>query len=1018
MAFTFQDIVLAYRKAKVDLFYSSHASLVDIAEYEDNLLSNLLALYDSLMRPDKSWVKEEKFLGGWTLVPKKISFSTDPGKEKDHFIYASPADEWQQACIRSSWDPMESKPTAEFRVMSACSIDFHVLSTLWLLKVGSQYDAELADCAFGNRLRRESNGAISELAHGSFSPYMTPFREWRNRGIDTMYQALDAQKKVVALTADVAGFYHELNPSFMLSDVFNNLFRNIELDDWDRKLHELFVMALYEWAQRSPLKKGLPVGLPASAVVANIALIELDRKIEANVVPLYYGRYVDDILLVVENKAEFRSPSQLWEWLFERSDGLLAWSENEGGRSVRFQPSYLSDSKIQFENEKNKIFHLQGEAGRALVDSISYQIRSRASEWRALPNLPVDPKHIATELLAATQADGECADNLRKTDALTMRRAAFAMKLRDFEAYERDLEPSAWKEHRHAFLDAFALHVMALPQYFELAVYLPRVIRLATACEDFAHLSKILKSFQAITESVRNHCQLKIKSLTSWHVITDDEILRRWDRKSILEIVENVLAAFPPRLSKAGKATWHKEMAMNWDSLWPSLLFASPSEKSLVDFWCRDIKDIQARHAWLFSFDLAHIPFRLIALPKEMVLQRGIPGRKAVRYSDEALQLLPASVVQGIDVLSKWIRLTNSSANGLLFATRPFNLPELFILTRNSFDAAQKVALQSVVLAVRGFRLNDQTPRMSNDGILQIPDGEQDLSRVVAVSSWKTSYDSWIASVVRMPDPDAGRYARLNALVNGVLSQDSRPDYFIMPELSVPAHWFMRIALKLQSKRISLIAGIEYLHASGKRVRNQVWAALSHDGLGFPSIVIYRQDKQRPALHEEQEIRRLADLEMMPDVRWKAALPPIIQHGKFRFSMLICSELTNIRYRSYLRGQVDAVFVPEWNQDTESFNSLVESAALDVHAFIIQCNDRQFGDSRIRSPSKDSWKRDILRVKGGIDDYCVTGRIDVQSLRSFQSCHRSPSQPFKPVPDGFQIAQERMVLPTATPDHG
>ena len=180
-------------------------------------------------------------------------------------------------------------------------------------------------------------------------------------------------------------------------------------------------------------------------------------------------------------------------------------------------------------------------------------------------------------------------------------------------------------------------------------------------------------------------------------------------------------------------------------------------------------------------------------------------------------------------------------------------------------------------------------------------------------------------------------------------------------------------------------------------------------GLGFPSTMIYRQDKQKPALHEELELQRLAGLELKPEIRWLT--PPVIQHGDFRFALLICSELTNISYRTALRGQIDALFVPEWNQDIETFNALVESAALDIHAYIIQCNDRQYGDSRIRAPYKDSWKRDVLRVKGGIHDYCVTGEIDVQALRQFQSSHRSPSGPFKPVPDGFAPAHARKTLP-------
>ncbi|MNJ48002.1 hypothetical protein D3C77_431810 [compost metagenome] len=177
--------------------------------------------------------------------------------------------------------------------------------------------------------------------------------------------------------------------------------------------------------------------------------------------------------------------------------------------------------------------------------------------------------------------------------------------------------------------------------------------------------------------------------------------------------------------------------------------------------------------------------------------------------------------------------------------------------------------------------------------------------------------------------------------------------------------------------------------------------------------MLYRQDKQRPAFHEEQELFRLAGLQMQPTQEQQWQKPPVIQHGDFRFAIMICSELTNIRYRADLRGQIDALFVPEWNSDTDTFNALVESAALDIHAYIIQCNNRRFGDSRIRAPYKERWKRDILRVKGGNHDYCITGEIDVLSLRQFQSSHRSPSSGFKPVPDGFNedMASDRKVLP-------
>lgn len=995
------DLGLAYRKAKVDLYYSSNASLDAIADYESNLHANLTALLTKLQADDESWVTQPEFIGGWTLATKFVDMSCWEDYRKQYgngLIFSSPDEEWAYACRLLAEDDPLKKPEAEFRVMAQCSLDFHVLSTLWLMEVGYLFDAKLTTCAYGNRLRlTKDKKGLALLSLGSYEPYLKPFRDWRDKGIQAMRTALNADKKIVALTADVTSFYHELNPSFMLEPAFVVDVLGLPLSVAQGKLHRLFIQALKAWAASTPLKKGLPVGFPASAVVANVALAELDRIVEKQLAPLYYGRYVDDILLVMENGANFRTLTDLWEWLFARSNGKIDWATGEKGQQIRFQPLYLFDSQICFSNAKNKVFMLAGESGKTLVDAIFHQIHERASEWRAMPRLPRSAHHVATDLLAATQSNGEAADNLRNADALTMRRAGFAIKLRDFEAYERDLPPEAWQEHRQAFFRAFIHHVLVLPQFFDLAVYLPRVIRLATACEDFQALRKILQAMEKLDTQLTQNCVLRIKACPAENLPSVAEIMACWHEQLYTTIRESISAAFPPRLSVHGKTAWHAYMEDY-----------RPENISAFLDWHVSVQDFQAKQARLFSFDLAHMPFRFIGLPKEMVAQRGIPSKRSVLYCTNPGDLLPDTVCVGITHLTQWIRPTDL-AHGLLFATRPHNLPELFILNKSAYDATARDTMQAVVLAVRGFTLGEAAPSFDKHGVLHIPDGQPQRRYGIAVASWKTQMASWAASVMRMPDPDAERYARICRLLDSVIAQPQNSRYLVLPELALPAHWFIRIARKLQGRGISLITGIEYLHASKARVRNQVWAALSHDGLGFPSLMIYRQDKQRPALHEEQELQRLAGLEMKPDKTWKT--PPILQHGDVRFALLICSELTNISHRAALRGKVDALFVPEWNQDTETFNALVESAALDIHAYLIQCNDRQYGDSRIRAPFKESWQRDILRVKGGVTDYCVIGEIDVQALRKFQSSYRSPSKPFKPVPDGFEIDFSRKVLP-------
>lgn len=1016
---TKNELVLAWRKAKIDLYYSTNPPLLQMADYEENLIENLENLADRVNGKNKKWITEPEFLGTWTLAPKAISFKKNDTSDADKaanleendtiLIFADPKDEWQSQLDRGN------APVAEYRLMARCSISFHVLSTLWMLQVGELFDKQLSQNVHGSRLRRNRYDEINPLSLGSFKPYLKPFRDWRDGAVKTMSNALSDKKEVIALTADVSSFYHELNADFMLSEEFNKLV-GITLSEDQAHLHSLFITALCAWAKNTPLKKGLPVGLPASAVVANAALFQLDQFIEQQVVPLYYGRYVDDILLVMENTSGITSSNVFWEWVINRDGGKNLLKQDSG--SISFSPKYLKDCRIAFENSKNKLFVLSGNSGIALINAIKEQINQRASEWRALPSLPDNPSTIATDLLKATNNSGEHADNLRKTDSLSLYRAGFALSLRDFEAYERDLPPDAWQAHRHAFFDAVSDHLLTPVKFFELAQYLPRIVRMATACEDFEKLGAMLHRLRKLTDSLSSDCcELNIKAC-EW---TSEEVRRefyRWNQSLSLSITESVLSALPPKLTAQSKLQWKRFISSHWRRHLDIIMFA----EELCIYPSEELAELQQLQALLFSHDLAHIPLRFSGMPRETVSQRGIPSRaKLTKASWKITDILGDVNWASIRILADWFKpkLTKGIPPGLYFSTRPFSLNELYLITPNPFSTASIEALKEIVIVLRGFELEeDKMPRWDkrHQRYLEIPDSVLETKQTIAVSSWEVADENFVAAALGQSTANIRqRYQRLNRLINELISRPDGAGYFILPELAIPSKWFMRIAGKLNGRRISLITGVEYLHASKKHVHNQIWVSLTHDGLGFPSLMLYRQDKQKPAIHEEAELFKLGGLKLQPSAngRWNKDKPPIIKHGDFHLALLNCSELTNIRYRAALRGKIDALFITEWNSDVDTFNALVESAALDIHAYIIQCNNRQYGDSRIRAPYKARWKRDLLRVKGGNHDYCITGKIDVLALRKFQSNHRSPETPFKPVPDGFNqdMARTRKVLP-------
>lgn len=210
---------------------------------------------------------------------------------------------------------------------------------------------------------------------------------------------------------------------------------------------------------------------------------------------------------------------------------------------------------------------------------------------------------------------------------------------------------------------------------------------------------------------------------------------------------------------------------------------------------------------------------------------------------------------------------------------------------------------------------------------------------------------------------------------------------------------------------INLIVGTEYLHPDAKSIVSHACLQLIDNRMGFPTPVRIWQEKRQPAPSEENElISRYGKT-------W-ASTPssekPVYQHNGFYFGVMVCSELQNSKARVYLQGKIDALMVLSWNQDLDTFSALIEAAALDVHAYTVLVNNRKYGDSRVRSPAKESFLRELARVRGGENDFCVTVKLDVETLRAFQSRAKrwpGPSDPFKPVPEGFDLDSGRRVRP-------
>jgi hypothetical protein len=324
-------------------------------------------------------------------------------------------------------------------------------------------------------------------------------------------------------------------------------------------------------------------------------------------------------------------------------------------------------------------------------------------------------------------------------------------------------------------------------------------------------------------------------------------------------------------------------------------------------------------------------------------------------------------------------------------------------------------------------RMNEQSL-----SILKLPSSAKRKSVFVAITCFKTSESSWLRMARNEADPErSDRFFRLSEMINNILrhqtsagpSKGRRVDYLVLPELCMPESWFEAWSRRLAASGISLISGIEYvaeepirqhsnegdlIHAPKFPLRNEVRISLTRSG-NLAQPLVLRQKKSRPAIGELRELADQAGAYLSPQRQNDRRF--LVFHNEFAFSTLICSELMHSEQRVSLRGKIDALFVPEWNSDTGSFASLVDSSAIDLHAYIVQVNNRLFGDCVIRSPAKKDYERDVARVRGGDADYFVVGEVKFHELRQFQSAQFSPEGPYKPTSPDFRISMERRCQP-------
>lgn len=1046
-----QELFYAYRKAKADCFFERSICIArEFVKYEAELPAKLATLLTRLQAGNVQGLLLEN-VGQPRLVAKKLGMQEKSGKagSNGHGFFSEPSRAFSHLCATHTLTP-------EFRLVGDFPVEMHVLSALWINLVGHKFDEVLSKAAYGSRLRRyrpepgSPEGTIGNYhteAIGSFQPYFGPYKRWRELGLKAIRDELKSDRQVIAVSMDLTSYYHQIDPAFIADKCFLDSAK-IELSDWEYEFTAAFAEALRLWSEmvvsnlvemgcdkKNIQVGGLPIGLSISPVVANALLVGLDRDIEEGLAPVYYGRYVDDLFLVLRDPGNLNDASQLLKFIAARTTCFPAKGTGKNNNDIylTLPGEFQGRTTLMLQQSKQKVFFLQGPGGLDLLDNIETQIRSVSSERRLMPSPERLESMASAKVLTAAGQASEEADTLRRADGLAVRRLGWAIQLRAVETLARDLRQNDWKDERAKFYQFAHSHILRPDKILDHVDYLPRLLSLAVALMDWAEARKLV---DATFYSLR-------------------ELEARTDGKQIKVNGQTANGANPNvwgflRVSVERLAADAIARSLRWSQRdgEPRLLSETALDLCKLVGLSSDIEAIHALSCALRESDWAKTSYK-DHLRRDATRQRPALEQEALLYGhyaheDDLREFLKHS--EGANDGSGAVRVSSRCKKGeiegtaasllpYLFPTRPYStqdvslfLPDQCVFVGEGGNPAR--AWARYVRAVRGVWVwgalvsdqgevdSDAPPsniyeqEILDKKIAYLGSVKKDTKIRLGICSLLTTEDSWRACANGRPDISRERYARIERLINQAISVYPKPTHLLLPELSLPERWVDTVSGLLLDAGISLVAGLDYHRQSPNLIHSEAILVLTDDRLGFPASVHIRQPKSLPAAAEEE--RLLSDFGQIWPPSLMGEEKPVYQHQGFCFGLLVCSELQNVKHRLRFQGDIDCMMVLSWNQDLETFSALVESASLDVHAHVALVNNRMYGDSRVRAPAKKQHERDLCRLRGGENEHVVVVELDIETLRAFQSrATRWPrdDDPFKPVPEGYVIAKYRETTP-------
>ncbi len=833
-------------------------------------------------------------------------------------------------------------------------VELFIIDMLWMLIVKKLYLQKYGEFeySYAGKLKKGIMKKDTDIINGidfvsnrCFEPYFQCYTKWRNKALDVVKEYCKSEN-ILMISLDLKSFYYSVNFDFNSLDVIFNQderYNNISfLTNIIRLVYKKYTILISKYKcgiKKSDGNNILPIGLISPLLIRDIYLAPIDHDIIDKISPRYYGRYVDDMLIVV--KAGSSENLSVEEYINQ----FLVKNEIIKAKNKADEYEFLKDPSIRLQGEKVNCLFFEKGKDNILIDVYYKNIKRNSSEANLLPDMDVLNESFNNVAYSLNKTDNT--GKLRNLEFMGSDNYSATMFINGLKSILKNTT------YTSNYYQKFLVDIMKFysgSQAIEFSDTWKNIFELMVLCRDKNCANQFYSNIKKEIENI------SFDYLESNQVYSKKKnILLNKLKKSLLLKLDISLSLAIGLDFERGKLKKHKIMAHKMRSA--NMINHNMVSFPLVNYACdENIKDIP-----------------LINMNLEGILSNVSIRKRIFRLDDDKIKWSP-----------RFIHL-----NELYFCVFYFSIgTEKLIINKDNGEIFKRyLKMNGLSQHIPNPIINEEEKEYDDYNITK-----KDVSVIECHKSSTTRIGLVNANIDEkevidiLLHPDRGMSVEKKQNLYKVLNaaKEEGVNYIIFPEFYMPALWLNDVGKFIKQYGITVITGLQYI-VCGKMAYNFVCVIKSTCGKTyFRNIIPYFREKNYYAPEERMDLAALGYTCKNPD----KAIYYLIGNGFEKFSTILCFEFTDIASRCIMKGKLDFLCVPQLNRDTNYFSSIVEATARDLHTLVVQANTSKYGDSRITGPYKTDFK-DILKIKGGENEILIVGKLELKQLQNFRSDYYS-----------------------------